>query len=103
MQLLGITYDAEAHFYLLYFLAVHKEKSGKRGSNPRPSAWEADALPTELLPHICNMLIVTRRKVNHIFGITQNGGDFLLSLSLGIFAWGDTYGLLEYLAEMLGV
>ena len=25
--------------------------SGKRGSNPRPSAWEADALPTELLPH----------------------------------------------------
>ena len=26
--------------------------SGKRGSNPRPSAWEADALPTELLPQI---------------------------------------------------
>ena len=26
-------------------------KSGKRGSNSRPSAWEADALPTELLPH----------------------------------------------------
>ena len=26
--------------------------SGKRGSNPRPSAWEADALPTELLPHL---------------------------------------------------
>jgi hypothetical protein len=25
-------------------------KSGRRGSNPRPSAWEADALPTELLP-----------------------------------------------------
>ena len=24
--------------------------SGKRDSNPRPSAWEADALPTELLP-----------------------------------------------------
>ena len=24
------------------------QKSGKRGSNPRPSAWEADALPTEL-------------------------------------------------------
>jgi hypothetical protein len=28
-----------------------KELSGKRDSNPRPSAWEADALPTELLPH----------------------------------------------------
>ena len=26
--------------------------SGRRGSNPRPSAWEADALPTELLPRI---------------------------------------------------
>ena len=25
--------------------------SGRRGSNPRPSAWKADALPTELLPH----------------------------------------------------
>ncbi len=28
------------------------KESGKRGSNPRPSAWEADALPTELLPQI---------------------------------------------------
>ena len=26
-----------------------KKSSGKRDSNPRPSAWEADALPTELL------------------------------------------------------
>ena len=25
-------------------------KSGKRGSNPRPLAWEANALPAELLP-----------------------------------------------------
>src|SRR3954465_8331068 len=25
-------------------------QSGRRGSNPRPSAWEADALPTELRP-----------------------------------------------------
>ena len=24
--------------------------SGQRGSDPRPSAWEADALPTELCP-----------------------------------------------------
>ena len=28
--------------------------SGKRDSNPRPSAWEADALPTELFPQIGN-------------------------------------------------
>ena len=27
-------------------------KSGRRGSNPRPTAWKADALPTELLPLI---------------------------------------------------
>ena len=27
-----------------------EEWSGKRDSNPRPSAWKADALPTELLP-----------------------------------------------------
>jgi hypothetical protein len=27
------------------------EGSGTRGSNSRPSAWEADALPTELVPH----------------------------------------------------
>jgi hypothetical protein len=27
------------------------EASGRRDSNPRPSTWEADALPTELLPH----------------------------------------------------
>jgi hypothetical protein len=26
------------------------QPSGRRGSNPRPSAWEADALPTELRP-----------------------------------------------------
>src|SRR5690606_38726984 len=27
-------------------------RSGKRDSNPRPSAWEADALPTELCPQL---------------------------------------------------
>ena len=27
-----------------------RKVSGKRDSNPRPSAWEADALPTELFP-----------------------------------------------------
>ena len=30
--------------------------SGKRGSNSRPSAWEADALPTELLPQLLNFV-----------------------------------------------
>lgn len=27
-----------------------KKRSGQRDSNPRPSAWEADALPAELCP-----------------------------------------------------
>ena len=27
--------------------------SGRRGSNSRPLAWKANALPTELLPHSC--------------------------------------------------
>src|SRR4028119_223148 len=26
--------------------------SGRRGSNPRPTAWKAVALPAELLPHL---------------------------------------------------
>lgn len=30
--------------------------SGRRGSNPRPPAWEASALPTELLPHFSCIL-----------------------------------------------
>ena len=30
--------------------AAFVTRSGERGSNPRPSAWEADALPTELSP-----------------------------------------------------
>ncbi len=30
--------------------------SGKRDSNPRPSAWEADALPTELFPRSCRQI-----------------------------------------------
>ena len=28
------------------------DSSGKWDSNPRPLAWEANALPTELLPHL---------------------------------------------------
>ena len=28
-----------------------EDKSGRRGSNPRPTAWKAVALPTELRPH----------------------------------------------------
>ena len=33
-------------------------ESGRRGSNPRPSAWKANALSTELLPQFVCFLIV---------------------------------------------
>ena len=33
-------------------------QSGRRDSNPRPSAWKADALPTELLPLFKNFIPV---------------------------------------------
>jgi hypothetical protein len=36
--------------------------SGKRGSNPRPAAWEAAALPTELLPLKVIFLLPTFRE-----------------------------------------
>ena len=39
--------------------------SGKWGSNPRPSAWEADALPTELLP------LVSAAKIKFFIGCTN--------------------------------
>ncbi len=34
-----------------------KNLSGKRGSNPRPTAWKAVALPTELFPLNFLMLV----------------------------------------------
>ena len=33
-------------------------ESGRRGSNPRPSAWKANALSTELLPHLIVFYVV---------------------------------------------
>ncbi len=37
-------------------LSLYNIWSGKRDSNPRPSAWEADALPTELFPLLPSFL-----------------------------------------------
>ena len=39
--------------------------SGRRDSNPRPSAWKADALPTELLPQI---ILGCQRARRHFYG-----------------------------------
>ena len=48
--------------------------SGRRGSNPRPSAWKADALPTELLPHFSFLLahccVELRSSVGHYRKVT---------------------------------
>ena len=41
------------------------DMSGKRGSNSRPSAWEADALPTELLPHAAAKVHILRVLANN--------------------------------------
>jgi hypothetical protein len=37
-------------------------ESGRRGSNPRPRAWEARALPAELLPHRSNSSLASRSR-----------------------------------------
>ena len=49
---------AELHWHYFFFL------SGRRGSNPRPSAWKADALSTELLPQCGRRWIRTTEGIN---------------------------------------
>ena len=41
----------------------HLHQSGQRDSNPRHSAWEADALPTELCPHNGRQSINSTRRI----------------------------------------
>ena len=43
-----------------------ERKSGKRGSNPRPQAWEAYALPTELFPQWLQMYIIYELKTKKL-------------------------------------
>ena len=46
--------------------------SGKRGSNSWPSAWEADALPTELLPQVKSIHSIKMRcKITKYFWYMQ--------------------------------
>ena len=52
-------------FYAKGGSAIFK-KSGRRDSNPRPSAWEAEALPAELLP------LGYRRMTNDQLQMTNN-------------------------------
>ena len=43
--------------------------SGKRGSNPRPAAWEAAALPTELLPRFGLRLMVYGLRILSVYKV----------------------------------
>ncbi len=47
----------------------YTSRSGRRGSNPRPTAWKAVALPTELLP-LVNQLRCAGRSFQEL---TRNG------------------------------
>ncbi len=40
-------------------LSYNSRESGRRDSNPRPSAWKANALSTELLPHNAKVFTLT--------------------------------------------
>lgn len=46
-------------------LLIYKKWSGQRDSNPRPSAWEANALPTELCP------LALKRKILEATGFVK--------------------------------
>src|SRR5580692_3758406 len=51
-----------------------KSWSGRRDSNPRPSAWEADTLPTELLPpRTTGQKIIPRQR---LLGLPAGRGKF---------------------------
>ncbi len=47
--------------------------SGRRDSNARPSAWKADALPTELRPHHCNCITLCPRAQGRTFRFPAEG------------------------------
>src|SRR5262245_15108023 len=51
--------------------------SGKRDSNPRPSAWKADALATELLPPVIVIIAVAAL-------CTARGGERRIRTSEGV-------------------
>lgn len=73
-----------------------KYSSGRRGSNPRPSAWKADALPTELLP----LLLSSRQDSNlRILGPKPSLLDLWSTTRLFlIFVWKERLELSRFSA-----
>ena len=68
---------------------LYRHWSERRGSNPRPSAWKANALSTELLSHFQNLWAVMdsnhrKRKLSELqsdpFGHSGNCPKQILSL-----------------------
>ena len=70
-MLVGILIIASKKDLLILCKSLILYWSGQRGSNPRPSAWEADALPTELCPpsllfdvfYKCSLQIKYKREI----------------------------------------
>ncbi len=56
-------------------LRRQKKESGRPGSNRRQSAWKAEALPTELLPHFLLMQrSVIYFNISNIFTLVGRAG-----------------------------
>lgn len=58
--MIGLIFEKSFRLFILDMFS--KNKSGRRDSNPLPTAWEAVALPGELLP-----LIIIDRKIKIYF------------------------------------
>ena len=78
---------------LTYWL--NDDLSGRRGSNPRPTAWKAVALPTELLPHYIRAFINSRPPLN--FG-RHRGQGWIRTTEL---VRGQIYSLLQLATWLL--
>src|SRR2546423_4673251 len=67
---------AKKWLYAASFCEVLRgRESGERGSNPRPSAWEADALPTELPPRWADSSRKIGPRTASLFAPTDTDGN----------------------------
>jgi hypothetical protein len=57
---------------LLAPVLVKVINSGRRGSNPRHSAWEADTLPTELRPRVARTLPLLENRLKPSAVVIRN-------------------------------
>ena len=63
--------------------------SGRRGSNSRHSAWKAEALPTELLPLMMELIISQSTKTDHVVTINTQ----ISYTPLFFWWWGEDLNL----------